>query len=210
MVRGKNNCVKVKNKKQSGKLKIYVSGSNNEIIIENISIMQNLDVKNCCNNSKIVINNILSWRKSTIYNGYDDPKQTINNSEIIIGNNVHLNSAFIFNPHSNSSIEIKPNCLISDEISIRNTDGHPIYDINTKECINKQKDGFHILIEEHVWIGYGVTILKNCKVPRDSIVGSNAIVAKRFDTPNVVIAGNPAKIIKENVTWTKENVGFFN
>ena len=49
-IKGKNNTIKIKNKINNGKLNIYVSGDNNEIIIENTIIVQNLEIKNCCNN----------------------------------------------------------------------------------------------------------------------------------------------------------------
>ncbi len=52
-----------------------------------------------------------------------------------------------------------------------------------------------ITIEDNVWIGINSTILPGIKIGKNSIVGANSVVTK--DVPeNVVVAGNPARIIK--------------
>ena len=61
----------------------------------------------------------------------------------------------------------------------------------------------NVIIGDRVWVGTLATILKNAQIANDTIVGACSVVAKKFDTPNVAIAGNPAKIIKEGVAWGK-------
>ena len=58
-----------------------------------------------------------------------------------------------------------------------------------------------IEIGDHVWIGKGVLILKNSKIPSGCVVGANSVVAKAFETPNSVIVGNPARKVKEGIHW---------
>lgn len=58
-------------------------------------------------------------------------------------------------------------------------------------------------IGNHVWIGEHCYILKNATISDNSVVGSMSVVTKRFDEENVVIAGNPAKIYRRNVMWSK-------
>lgn len=53
-----------------------------------------------------------------------------------------------------------------------------------------------IVIEDGVWIGINSTILQGVKIGKNSIVGANSLITK--DIPeNVVVVGNPAKIIKK-------------
>lgn len=53
-----------------------------------------------------------------------------------------------------------------------------------------------ITIENNVWIGINSTILQGITLGENSIVGANSVVTK--DVPkNTIVAGNPAKIIKE-------------
>ena len=53
-----------------------------------------------------------------------------------------------------------------------------------------------IQVGNNVWIGGGVTILSDVKIGNNVVIGAGSVVTK--DIPdNVVITGNPARIIKE-------------
>ncbi len=208
-VSGKNNKIYVisENERSIGKITVDVIGDNNKIFIRNITALGTATIKSHGNNGMIRINGMVAKDNLLIYNGYKHLK--ITGGCISIGETVSVGSnCFIFNPHSNTHITIGKDCMLSDDISIRNTDGHPIYDIETKKCLNKVRAGNGIDIGDHVWIGLGATILKNAAIPNDSIVGTQAVVTKRFSEPNSVIAGNPAKTIKRNITWVKKNSDF--
>lgn len=52
-----------------------------------------------------------------------------------------------------------------------------------------------IHIKRNCWIGAGATILRGVTIGENSVVGAGSVVTK--DVPdNVIVAGNPAKIIK--------------
>lgn len=52
-----------------------------------------------------------------------------------------------------------------------------------------------IVIEDNVWIGANVTVLKGVTIGRNSLIGAGSIVTK--DIPaNVVAAGNPCIVVK--------------
>lgn len=52
-----------------------------------------------------------------------------------------------------------------------------------------------IVIEDNVWIGAGVMVLKGVTIGRNSLIGAGSIVVK--DIPaNCVAAGNPCKVIR--------------
>jgi hypothetical protein len=50
--------------------------------------------------------------------------------------------------------------------------------------------------------------LKNAGLADNTIVGCCSVVTKRFDTGYCVVAGNPAKVVKEEVDWV-ENVAAY-
>ena len=54
-----------------------------------------------------------------------------------------------------------------------------------------------ITIGKYCWIGMGAVILPGVVLGDFTVVGAGSIVTKSFDKGYVVIAGNPAKIIKE-------------
>lgn len=53
-----------------------------------------------------------------------------------------------------------------------------------------------IIIEENVWLGYGVKVLKGVRIGKNSLIGANSVVTK--DIPaNVIAVGNPCRVIKQ-------------
>ena len=62
----------------------------------------------------------------------------------------------------------------------------------------KYKTSF-IHIEDNVWIGAGAIILPGVTVGRNSIVAAGAVVTKDV-SPYVVVAGNPARVIRELIS----------
>lgn len=90
--------------------------------------------------------------------------------------------------------------MFSNNVNIRTNDGHSIFDLNTKQKISREKS---INIGNHVWIGLNSTIL-HCDIEDGCIIGANSIVNRSYK-PNCIIAGNPAKVIRENILWDKRN-----
>lgn len=52
-----------------------------------------------------------------------------------------------------------------------------------------------VVIEDDVWIGARVTILPGVVIGSGSIIGASAVVTKSVP-PYSVVAGNPAKVVK--------------
>ncbi|GHV88631.1 hypothetical protein AGMMS50267_09910 [Spirochaetia bacterium] len=90
--------------------------------------------------------------------------------------------------------------MLSYNINVLTSDAHLIFDKNTKEKINQNKD---IIIGNHVWIGMNAMILKGVEIKDNSIIGAYSLVTKKFCNENIIVAGNPAKIIKENIEWQR-------
>jgi hypothetical protein len=100
-----------------------------------------------------------------------------------------------------SSIIVGDDCMCSDHIDIRSSDQHSICDKNTQERQNPASD---VRIGNHVWICHNVNILKGVRIPDGCVIGAGALVNKPFDEQNVIIAGNPARIVKRNITWSRD------
>ena len=52
-----------------------------------------------------------------------------------------------------------------------------------------------IKIEDNVWLGYGVIVMKGVTIGKNSIIGMNSVVTKDVP-PNSIAVGTPAKVIK--------------
>ena len=91
---------------------------------------------------------------------------------------------------SGSQITIGNNCMFAAGSYVTDSDWHDIYD-RTK-TVGETKP---VTIGDNVWVGDGATICKGVSIGDNSVIGAGALVAS--DVPaNVIVAGNPAKVIK--------------
>jgi serine acetyltransferase len=60
-----------------------------------------------------------------------------------------------------------------------------------------------VFIGRHVWVGEETYITKKVTIPDDCVIGAKSVVTKRFEQSNVAIAGNPARIVRQNVEWIR-------
>lgn len=117
---------------------------------------------------------------------------------ISLGSNVWIGDRAYFNA-TLSSINIGNNVLFGPNVTIRggNHSSHIIGKLlfNYDEGDKREEDDQPVYIEDDVWIGTNVTILKGVRICRGSIVAAGAVVNK--DVPPYAIAGGiPAKVLK--------------
>jgi len=120
---------------------------------------------------------------------------SIDDGTVFCGTRIYLQD-------DNSTVSIGKDCMFSWGIDVWCTDVHTILDMDG----NITNYGKSIKIQDHVWVGKDSKIGKNTKISKDSIIGWNSVVTKKFDKTNVIIAGNPAKIVKENVNWDAKDI----
>ncbi|MGI2109504.1 acyltransferase [Shewanella frigidimarina] len=135
------------------------------------------------------------------------------NNDFTLGQNIQIfvnkNAYLYFGGKDNSSgsgitsdckilvderIEICEDSIISWDCTITDSDWHDI------EGIVKTKP---VYIGKHVWLGNGVTVLKGTHISQDSIVGAKSLISSSYSQTAILLVGSPAKIIKENVCWTR-------
>jgi len=127
------------------------------------------------------------------------------NSSLYIGEGTTAN--LLEGASMNGTINIGKNCMISNAW-IQGSDMHGVWSIEEKKLLNKT--GFSVCIGDNVWVGRNSSIVRPVIVGNGSIIAFGAIVTK--DVPAFsIVAGNPAIIIKKNVTWTRKfNIDEFN
>jgi acetyltransferase-like isoleucine patch superfamily enzyme len=59
-----------------------------------------------------------------------------------------------------------------------------------------------ITIGSHVWIGSNVSVLKGAIIPDGCVVASGSVVKSRFTEKNALLAGNPARLVRQDVSWS--------
>ncbi|MCI8323418.1 MAG: hypothetical protein HFI54_07215 [Lachnospiraceae bacterium] len=96
--------------------------------------------------------------------------------------------------------------MFSNDVFLRSNDGHSIFDIATGKNINSTQEigkKRKIEIGNHVWVGMRAAILYHTKIGDGSIVGALSLVKNVFPN-NCILAGTPAKMIKKDISWSRE------
>lgn len=115
--------------------------------------------------------------------------------KIIIGNNVTINPNIhigaINEVYIGNNVLIGANVLITDHshgrINLDELKKPPV----KRSLYSKGKT----IIKDNVWIGENVAIMPGVTVGKNSIIGANSVITHDIDD-NVVVAGNPARIIR--------------
>lgn len=103
----------------------------------------------------------------------------------------------------NAKIYIGKGTLIAPNVGLI-TANHDPYNLD------KHLGGEDIIIGKKCWIGMNSVILPGVKLGNHTIVGAGSVVTKSFPDGDVVIAGNPAKLIenlknKKDARWHGES-----
>ncbi len=88
-------------------------------------------------------------------------------------------------PHRLNNIIIARNVEIGNNVTI-------YHNVTIAEENPKKKT----IIHDNVIIGAGTVILNNVEIGRGAVIGANSVVTKNVEK-NSIVAGNPAKVIKE-------------
>ena len=91
-------------------------------------------------------------------------------------------------------------CVISRDVVLRNSDGHPIFDPELRTQLNSPCAS--LLIEPHVWLGERCAVLKDVTIGAFSMVGFAAVVTR--DVPRHHVAQGAPAVVRamEQRLWT--------
>lgn len=145
-----------------------------------------LKIGNNCSIKSNFISNLIGLSQRTII------VTRTKEAKIEIGNNVGISGATIY---ARKGIYIGDNTLIGGNVKILDNDFHPI-EVEARNNDNKDMiRSKEVIIGKNCFIGCNAIILKGSKIGDGSVIGAGSVVSGQF-AGNVVIAGNPAKIIK--------------
>ncbi len=113
-------------------------------------------------------------------------------ARIRIGSNTGMSGAVIC---AAVSIDIGSYCLLGADVQIMDNDFHKIeakdrYFDNTPDKIGAAP----IVIEDNVFLGTGVKVMKGVRIGRNSVVGAGSIVTKDVP-PDSIAVGTPARVV---------------
>lgn len=85
--------------------------------------------------------------------------------------------------------------MLSRNVKVMTSDGHEI--LMAGQRINSARS---ITIGDHVWLADGVIVLKGTTIGDNAVVGIASLVTGKVDS-GCVVAGNPARVVRQGVTW---------
>lgn len=94
------------------------------------------------------------------------------------------------------SISIGEGCAIGNDVIIRDTDHHRVYENGVPKPMTQA-----IVIEDHVWVCDRALIGKGVTVGAGAVVAAGAVVTRDVP-PGVLVGGNPARVLREAITWS--------
>lgn len=109
---------------------------------------------------------------------------------ITVGSHSYLNGVRV---SCTERVEIGRWCIFADA-RITDNDAHSV-DPNRWDAGEPVEAG-PVVIEDNVWCCLASIILKGVRIGRNSVVGAGAVVTQDVP-PNCVVAGNPARVVKE-------------
>lgn len=189
---GHGNKITIKGIKAGALIQIH--GNSNEILIDNAAVLKKARIFIHGNQNQIIVksDSLLEGTVVHIEN---------NNCLVEIGERTFIGPSHIACTEDGRSILIGNDCMLSSNINIRTGDSHSIIDMEGRRINPAQS----VSIGDHCWIGEGAKIMKGVTLQKDIIVASGAIVTRSFES-NIILAGNPAKAIKEGVSWDKKRI----
>ncbi|MCC7516707.1 MAG: acyltransferase [Pseudomonadales bacterium] len=177
---------------QMEKVDILIKGQDNCLVIGSGSRVAKCKIRIDGSQQSVTVGKNCEYHAGKIYLRYNRLQS------IQIGDETTIEDAYLLSDED-ASISIGRDCMFSKFVHLRAGDGHSVLD-STGTRINRARD---IKIGDHVWIGRGACVLKGAEVPSGSVVGAYAVVTRRFDRTGSAIAGNPATVVREEISWDR-------
>ncbi len=117
------------------------------------------------------------------------------------GNNVYIGQYSYIGPKT----QIGNYCMLSDYVNIIGHD-HKFEKLGTPIILSgRPYDEPKTLIEDDVWIGHGVTIMRGVKIGEGSIIGANSVVTKDIPAYSIYV-GVPARFVRMRFKSEEERI----
>lgn len=178
---------------------IHIDGSDNTILVGNGCNLRNSTFFIWGSNNTIILEDNISAYELHIHIEQNDNVIHIGESTTFHGRDGHPIDIAL---DEATTIEIGRDCMFSNNIHIRSTDSHSIVDMQGKRTNPAQ----NVYIGSHCWIGMNVLLLKGTSISNNSVIAASSVCIKKYNESNCVIAGNPARIVKNDIDWNRKFV----
>lgn len=118
----------------------------------------------------------------------------VSGGTLTFGANFSANKNFFVS--CNREITFGEDCMLGWNVFLFDATGHVMY----KDGI--QKSSYKpIHIGNHVWLCAEVHVMKGASISDGSVVGYRSLLTGKFEEPNILVAGSPAKYVQNGINW---------
>lgn len=169
-VEGKGSALVIAEGAELYRTKIQIRGRNNIIFIGANARIKRALLSTSGNDNTMALGARLTWESGASLCGPDG-------QSILVGNG----------------------CMFSNNVILRTSDGHGIFDRDSGDLLNMAAP---VIIEQHVWIGNGARCNKGVHIREGSVLGGASIATGTLDA-KCIYAGVPARKKRENIAWSR-------
>ncbi|UDY24359.1 acyltransferase [Nocardioides sp. Kera G14] len=124
-------------------------------------------------------------------------------SSIVLIGDVIATRCAILDARNGGSIFCDADQLWAADVYIATDDMHRLEDVATGARLNPY--GGRIRLGRHVWLCRDVIVSGDVEIGSGSVVGARAMVRNQKVGDQVAVAGVPARVIREGVTWSEDD-----
>ena len=125
-------------------------------------------------------------------------------SSIVLHGPVVATRSAIVDARNGGSIVAGPDQLWAADVYVATDDMHRLEDLETGERINPY--GAHVRLGGHVWLGRDAVVTGHAEIGDGAVVGMHSLVRGQKVPSHTAVAGSPARVVREGVTWSHADV----
>jgi acetyltransferase-like isoleucine patch superfamily enzyme len=132
---------------------------------------------------KLGTNVYLAERSRLVFEGPD--------GQIDLGDDVFLNARCEI--RAREMVRVGAGSILAFDVIVMDTNHHDIEGVQTTAPT---------IIGEHVWIGARALVLRGVTIGDGAVVAAGSVVTSDVQQ-RTLVGGNPARVLRENVSWTR-------
>lgn len=124
-------------------------------------------------------------------------------SSIVLVGGVVATSRAVVDARNGGSVFAEHDQLWAAGVYIATDDMHRLEDLATGERLNPY--GAHVRLGSHVWLCRDAVVSGHAEIGDGCVVGMRSMVRGQKVAPHTAVAGTPARVIRERITWRGED-----
>ena len=125
-------------------------------------------------------------------------------SSIVLHGPLVATRSAVVDARNGGSVVAEPDQLWAANVYIATDDMHRLEDRITGERLNPY--GAHIRLGSHVWLCRDAVVTGHADVGQGAVIGMRSMVRGQKVPSHTVAAGSPARVVREDVTWSHDDV----